>query len=263
MSLALIVAVPVSVSAQPDQTAAPAADDLGSFAGRQQAYLELLAAKARASRLQPMLADSSRTQQARRAQLDTALTSFQAESDLLQRAGLPGGRSSSRTPDRDWLPAPRTGPRFAASLMAMPSLAEVSGGRAIDPAAFIRGRAAAVDACRSSITEHAADTTKSFGKPGSGGLCMNGPVGMAYREQTPLDPNLFRDRLRQLPDNPPQALLDQHQQRVERPRQPPTHPVLPTELAESNSSCRSLDSLMDYVPLAGNALEHLCLLAFE
>ncbi|MBB4677240.1 hypothetical protein [Crossiella cryophila] len=243
-----------------------------------------MAARSSAARLTPLLADSLRGQEARRAQLAGTLAGFQAETDLLQRAGVLGPADSlasqqvrrqhaaptdqiGRLPSLPDLPMPKLptgrGSRLATNLLAMPNLAELSGGRAINPVGFVTGRAAAVDECRNAITERVQDAVHSRGKPGAGGQCLGSPVGAAYRESTPLDPAGYRSRLDQLAAGPPQALLDRHRDGQEKAKQPPQPPSLPKELTESNSSCRSLDNAMDYVPLVGNLVEHLCLLALE
>ncbi|GAA2843201.1 hypothetical protein GCM10010452_84540 [Crossiella cryophila] len=257
----------------------------GQFAAQQEAYLQLMAARSSAARLTPLLNDALRGQEARRAQMNGALAGFQAETDLLQRSGVVGPtdsllsqqarrpRSTSADslldalPPLPALPAPKLpagrGARLATNLLAMPNLTEFAKNQAINPAAFVAGRAAAVDDCRGAITARVQDTVNSAGKPGAAGQCMGSPVGMAYREATPLDPSTYQNRLDQLAAGPPQTLLDRHHEGMEKAKQPPAPPRLPEELTESNSSCRSLDQTMDYVPLVGNLVEHLCLLALE
>ncbi|MGO1053035.1 hypothetical protein [Crossiella sp. CA198] len=257
-------------------------NDFGRFAAQQEAYLQLMAARSSTARLTPLLNDALRGQDARRAQFNGALAGFQAETDLLQRSGVVGPadsvlsqqvrRQQSASADSllgalPSLPAPKLptgrGARLATNLLAMPNLAEFAKGQAINPAAFVAGRAAAVDDCRGAITARVQDTVNSAGKPGAAGQCMGSPVGMAYREATPLDPSTYQNRLDQLAAGPPQTLLDRHREGQEKAKQPPAPPRLPEELTESNSSCRSLDQTMDYVPLVGNLVEHLCLLALE
>lgn len=281
----------------------------GQFGSRYEAYLQLLAARARAATLAPLLADGARGVQARAEFLRSSLSGFQAQMDLAERAGRVGPMPAPSTPlDSDSsgvdgrltdvrltvpslglsagaLPALPGLPslsdatagsasaryQLASSLLRMPSLADVSGGRAIDPAAFVAGRAGVVDACRAAISGRVSAAAATAGRPGEPDRCAGTPVGIAYREGPVFDPAAFRARLDQLAAGPPQSLLDRHRGNQDKAAAPPAPPKLPRELTRSISQCRGLDNMLDsagaqYVPPAAaatNLIEHLCLLAWQ
>lgn len=307
---------PKSVGDNPDgQVPTPPGFDLatagpfstaGQFGGRYEAYMQLLAARARATIVMPLLADGARGVQARAEFLRSSLSGFQAQMDLAERAGLTGGApapsggatpaiggagrfsdipltvpslglSVGALPALPGLPALSDAPagsssagfQLASSLLSMPSLAEVSGGRAVDPAAFVAGRAGVVDACRVAITARVSAAAASGGRPGEPDRCAGTPVGIAYRQGPVFDPTAFRARLDELAAGPPQSLLDRHRGNQDKASAPPAPPKLPPALTQSNSQCRTLHNTLNsagakYVPPAGmvnNLLEHLCLLA--
>ncbi|MCO1580459.1 hypothetical protein M8C13_32370 [Crossiella sp. SN42] len=266
----------------------------GAFGARQQAYLDMLSARAD-------LAAANRLS----APLNRSLAGFQAQRDALERAnltsatdslpalqqralaaasanrgawpdlarGIPGIGLLADSPLRSPLAggsgsAPRM--PLAANLLTMPSLAEVSGGKVVDPTAFVAGRAESVDSCRTAITNRIQDHAVTGGRPGEAGRCLDTPVGLAYREGPAFDPDRFHRGLAELPARPPEALLQQHRDNKERAKSPPQPPKLPEELTQSNSGCRRFDNTLNegtsWVPPLGpisNVLEHLCLLAFK
>ncbi|MCK2240917.1 MULTISPECIES: hypothetical protein [unclassified Crossiella] len=280
--------------ASPGFTIAGPFQAAGTFSTRQQAYLDMLTARADLT----SIGGNS-------APLGRSLAGFQAQRDAMERANLVGMTDSLPAlqqrlralagPARDtWadlsrgvpgvglltnspLAPPldagsRTAPRtpLAANLLAMPSLDEVSGGKAVDPTAFVAGRAGNVDSCRTVITNRIQDTATTGGRPGEPGRCMDTPVGLAYREGPAFDPDRFRRALGELPARPPEVLTQKHKDNQTRAQSPPPPPQLPEELTRSNSGCRRFDNTLDegaswFPPLGpvSNALEHLCLLAFK
>uniref|UniRef100_UPI0013020EFE hypothetical protein n=1 Tax=Crossiella equi TaxID=130796 RepID=UPI0013020EFE len=173
------------------------------------------------------------------------------------------------------LPAPAGGgaaPQapLASQLISMLSLEQLSGGQAVDPAAFVAGRAEAVDVCKAAILGRITDLAGNPGSPAPAGRCLGTPVALAHTDRAPMDPERFRQRLQQLPGQAGESLLHQHRDNRDRAQNPQAPPKLPEELTQSTSTCRSMDHNLDeatgwFPPLGPvtNVLEHLCLLGWN
>ncbi|WHT22641.1 hypothetical protein N8J89_16715 [Crossiella sp. CA-258035] len=300
--------LPISTAEQRTTTTSPGAptaampgftipgpfNSAGTFGARQQSYLDMLTARARLTTVpqragtQPGLADlrwnlaghQAQRDAQERADLNGANDNLAALQQRLRTNRPTGGLWTDLTRSLPGLGLPADGlPKsmettvpqrgsLAMNLLTMPSLNEVSGGRAIDPTAFIAGRAGVVDACRSAIAGRIQDVVPSGGRAGEAGRCLDTPVGLTYQQGPAFDPERFRKSLDGLAAKPPTALAQRHRENQERAQNPPPPPKLPDELTRSISPCRrfhhTLDGVTEWVPPFGvvnNGLEHLCLLA--